>query len=74
MAQITSQRRAGSGCLTALAARYDRVQPPSTRWRADAGCARLKMLTPRRGDGKPMPAGFWLAAVGPEQATPALPD
>ena len=37
--QITLQRRAGSGCLTALAARYGRVQPPPTRRRADAGCA-----------------------------------
>ena len=37
--QITLQRRACSGCLTALAARYGRVQPPPTRRRADAGCA-----------------------------------
>ena len=37
--QITLQRRAGSGCLTALAARYGRVQPPPTRRRAAAGCA-----------------------------------
>ena len=37
--QITLQRRAGSGCLTALPARYGRVQPPPTRRRADAGCA-----------------------------------
>ena len=71
--QITLHRRAGSGCLAALTARYGRVEPPPTRRRAHAGCARLKMLTPWHGGGKPMLAGFRLAAVGPEQAAPAVP-
>ena len=41
---------------------------------SEAGRRRLCRITPWRGGGKPMLAGFWLAAVGPEQAAPAVPD